>query len=175
MATEARLAHLESALAQLTEAQAELQRAMARLTTTVDAMRGDLLELRYRQHAIAYFAPLLRRLREVPISDVDQLADDAERARRLTEAEHLDLVHADLVLSGTTRESQVPMHLVVEISALIDSRDVERAERRARLLREKVIPVGAQAAVAGEGITRDAEEMARSRGVHIVLDGTVMR
>ena len=66
---EARLAGLESAVAQLIEAQAELHRALARRTTVVDAMRGDFLEFRYRPHAVRYFAPLLRRLRVVPVSD----------------------------------------------------------------------------------------------------------
>jgi hypothetical protein len=49
---EARLAGPESAVAQLIEAQAVLHRAQARLTTVRDAMRGDLIELRYRQHAV---------------------------------------------------------------------------------------------------------------------------
>ena len=66
---EARLAGPESAFAQLIEAQAVLHRAQARLTTVRDAMRGDLIELRYRPHAVRYFAPLLRRLRVVPVSD----------------------------------------------------------------------------------------------------------
>jgi hypothetical protein len=192
MATEARLDRLEAALTRLAEAQAKteervtrLEEALIRLTDRVDVlamrmdqlvgvvgnMRGDLLELRYRQHAVAYFAPLLRGIREVPPSEVDRFAEDAERAGRLTEAEHLDLVRTDLVLMGSDRRSLMPAYLVIEVSALIDSQDVERAARRAQLMEKAGLST--LAAVAGEGITHDAEAAARARAVRVMLDGTV--
>jgi chromosome segregation ATPase len=184
--TEERVTRLEEALIRLTERVDALAMRMDQLTERVDRlaqrmdqlvggvtnMRGDLLELRYRQHAVAYFAPLLRGIREVPPSEVDRLAEDAERAGRLTEAEHLDLVRADLVLTGSDRRRLMPAYLVIEVSALIDSQDVERAARRAQLMEKAGLST--LAAVAGEGITHDAEAAAHARAVRIVLDGSVV-
>ncbi len=186
--TEERVTRLEEALIRLTERVYALAMRMDHLTERVDTlalrmdqlvgvvgnMRGDLLELRYRQHAAAYFAPLLRRIQEIPPSEVARLADEAERAGRLTEVESLDLLRADLVLTGIDRQrpAAAAVYLVVEVSALIDRQDVERAAWRAQLM-EKAIAPFTMAAVAGEGITPEAEEAARARAVRVVLDGRV--
>jgi hypothetical protein len=202
MSTDARLGQLERAVTSLTEAltrlaeaQAKTDEALTRLTERVDElamrmdqlvgvvgnMRGDLLELRYRQHAVAYFAPFLRGIQEVTPSELDRMAEDAERAGRLTEADHLDLLRADLVLMGNDRQSLAPAYLVVEISAVLDSQDVERAARRADLL-EKAVGVTTLAVVAGEGLTQEATHTVAlrregrvipSRMVRVVVDGRV--
>jgi hypothetical protein len=186
MAMEGRLGQLEiaityltGALQQLTEAQTKMDAALTRLADRMDQlagvvtnMRGDLLELRYRQHAVAYFAPILRRIREVPPTEVERLADEAERSRRLAKGEYLDLLHADLVLTGMTHADAPEVFLVVEVSGTIDREDVERAARRAQLM-GKASRASALAAVAGERITTDALEAARARGVRVVLDGRV--
>jgi hypothetical protein len=58
--------------------------------------------------------------------------------------------------------------MVWEVSWIVDRNDVERAERRARILRRwepNALPV-----VAGNGITASAHEAAQLHGVLVILD-----
>ena len=58
--------------------------------------------------------------------------------------------------------------MVWEVSWIVDRNDVERAERRARILRRwepNALPV-----VAGNGITAGAHEAAQLHGVLVILD-----
>ena len=77
----------------------------------------------------------------------------------------------DLVVKGKLKQQPdaEEVYLAVEISVVIDEHDVERARRRAKLLRNagfRVIPV-----VAGENMAEDAEEISRAHGVAIVRNG----
>ena len=67
------------------------------------------------------------------------------------------------------RPEAPPVWLAVEVSAVVDSHDVERALRRAAALRQagyRAIP-----AVAGEQATEEAEQEARAHKVVLFRDG----
>ena len=92
---------------------------------------------------------------------------------RLTAEEFRDVLRLDLLVSGEPRplSNEVEMWLAVEVSSVIDQYDVDRADRRASLLRKagyRVIPV-----VTGENITQGAEAVCHDQNVPLLQDGHV--
>jgi chaperonin cofactor prefoldin len=164
--TEERLERLEATVERLAEAQVRTEGRLQELTDTVADLKGWQLESRYRERAGAYFGPLLRPLRVIlPHELEDQLE------LHLPAADLRDLLLVDLLLRGQPRErpEAPPVWLAVEVSAVVDRRDVERAQRRADLLRQagcRAIPT-----VAGERITEGAEEAARAGHILVIQDG----
>jgi hypothetical protein len=183
--TDARLERLEAAVERLAEAQARTEErvqsladALATLTRAVDDLRGQFLgaelERRYQQNAPAYFSPLARGLRTVDKSGLADLLDDAG----ISDEERRDVLAADLVLTGRRRQDGQSLYLVVEVSVGVGQHDVERADRRARVLRQAMEklrhePVPVIAIVAGQSIDAGGRALAQERGVWQVSDGWV--
>jgi len=152
----------------LTDRVDALVQSQQRIQDTLGGMKGRLLELTYHEKAGAYFGPLLRRLRVV---DPHTLEDTLEAG--LMAGEFRDVLRLDLLISGRPRhQPDVPeIWLAVEVSSVVDQGDVDRAARRASLLRRagyRAVP-----AAAGEQKTLGAEEAARSQNVALVQDGQV--
>ncbi|MDR7537704.1 MAG: hypothetical protein QN183_15280 [Armatimonadota bacterium] len=182
--TEERLARLEDAVARLAEAQARTDERLARLAETqvrtearlarTDArlagLRGNDLERRYAENAPAYFQRLLRQLRLVPKEELGRLAEGAEDRGVLSASERELLLWTDVVAFGRWRDTGDETYLAVEVSATVDTEDIERAADRARLL-QRVTGLRAVAAAAGEDITPEAERQAARLGVWRVLNG----
>ena len=185
--TEKRLDRLEATVQKLAEAQArtekrveELAEAQARtekrlddliqvvggIQDTLGAVKGRQLELTYKERVGTYFGPLMRRVHVVSPIEIE---DDLET--HLTEEEFRDLLLLDLLVTGKPRSVQdaPQVWLAVEISGVIDRHDVERAQRRARHLSKAGYM--ALPAVAGEHITKGAEEIVQKEGVLMILDG----
>jgi len=164
---------LEEAVQGLAEAQArteaevrQLAEAQRLMGQDIAAVKGRQLELTYQQRAGAYFGPLLRRVRALlPI----ELEDDLEA--HLSPEEFRDLLQLDLLVRGQPRyRKEAPeVWLAVEVSAVIDGHDVERALRRTGYLRRagyRAIPT-----VAGERMTEEAEQKAEAHKALMLLDG----
>ncbi len=192
--TEERLDRLEAVVAELAEAQKRTEQRLAalaeaqrrteqrleelvvtvnRLAMRVEAMAprldgliGDNLERRYRERPYAYFGHVLRKAQAVQWTDIEELLE-----QRLSEQEVDDLRALDLLVRGRPREAGIgdELWLAVEVSKVVDRIDVERALRRAAMLRKAgflAVPV-----VAGEGHTLGSDEAARETGVALVQDG----
>jgi hypothetical protein len=96
-----------------------------------------------------------------------------ERVAGSLSAEELNQVLlTELVVRG--RVANLPdrpeVWVAIEISAVIDGSDVERAVQRAGLLRRAGVP--ALPAVAGDEVTEHAESAARNQGVVMLEDGS---
>jgi chromosome segregation ATPase len=76
----------EQQIAALTEAQLRTERRIVTLTNDVADLKGFVLELRYKSHAHAYFAPLIRRTRVLSPEELDTLLEAAVTQGRLSEA-----------------------------------------------------------------------------------------
>ncbi|MSQ23295.1 MAG: hypothetical protein EXR58_01900 [Chloroflexi bacterium] len=74
---------------------------------------------------------------------------------------------ADLVLTGRRRGDNAEVYLVAEVSVGVGISNVRRASERASILARLGRPT--LAVVAGERISRDADELARATDVHQVL------
>ena len=152
----------------LTERVEALTEGQQRLTDTVGGMKGRMLEITYRDRAGPYFGRLLRRAKVV---EVHTLEDTLEAT--LTCDEFNDLLLLDLLVTGKVRHTleSPEIWLAVEISAMVDRHDVDRALRRANLLRQvghRAVPV-----VAGEAVTKGGEVAAQAQNVVLVQDGRV--
>jgi len=163
----------EQRVAELAEAQKRTEQILQGLIGRVDRMDeklgrlvGESLERRYRERAFAYFGPIMRRIRVVSLQDVVADIED-----RLTEAELNDLLPLDVLVRGQVQQlAQKPeVWLAIEVSAVVDRSDVERARRRAGLLRKAgltTIPVAA-----GEEVTEGARQLAQRENVMLLQDG----
>ena len=116
--------------------QADLHTLVVTVKNLADAvanLKGDRLERYYREHAEAYFAPFLDCLRVLSVEERSSLAADARVAGRLSPEEAHDLLRSDLIFRGKAGDGS-DLFVVVEVSSVIDSRDVTRTARRAQLL-----------------------------------------
>jgi hypothetical protein len=170
--TEERLGRLEIALAALTQAQQRTEETLRTLAIRQDRMLGHLVEWRYARRATSYFGRQLRRIR-VPLSDILDPALEEVLEARLTPEELHDVLQLDLIVSGRLRQAPRPedaeVWLAVEASAMLDGDDVDRAQRRAGLLRKagyRAIPV-----VAGDGVNPEASDRLEKLPVVLVLNG----
>ena len=136
-----------------------------------DFMSTDL-ERQYRENAPAYFGRLLRRIRVLSSQHLADLLEDALDQGEITWRERDDVLEADVVLRGRSREDGTERYLVAEVSWGVGSHDVERASRRARIL-ERVLGQPVLAAVAGKRIDPAVEQYAREMGVWQVVDGYI--
>jgi hypothetical protein len=145
-----------------------LAETQQRLEQHMSAIRDWFLEERYRTHAPAYFGRFLRQLQPVQFG---RLADALRE--RLAEGELAEVLLSDLILTGCLPTPGRPQAIwvVLEVSTTVDRRDVERAQRRAALLRQARYP--AVAVAGGTDATADARQAASQTGVALLLDGRI--
>ena len=139
-----------------------------RLVDTVGNMKGKMLELTYSDKAGAYLGRLLRRVKVIPVHTLEDTLET-----HLSPAEFNDVLLLDLLVRGTPRyhPELSEIWLAVEISSVIDRKDVNRVLRRTELLRKagyQVIPV-----VAGEETTQGTQEAASTNAVVVLQNGTI--
>ena len=117
----------------------------------MSVLREMFLERRYRERAAVYFGhPDFRQVRALPFEAVMAALD----AGAIAPEEFEEARRVDAVIRG--RRAQGWLHLALEVSWLIDRRDVEQAVRRAEILTKalgKTWP-----AVAGRELTEGARE-----------------
>jgi uncharacterized protein YoxC len=164
----ARVDQLTEGQQRLTEGQQRLTEGQQRLEVQMGEVRGWTLEQRYRTHAPAYFGRLLRQVQAV---DIGRLAEVLRE--RLAEQELAEVLLADLILTGRLPTPPGPPEIwvVLEVLATVDRGDVERAQRRAALLRQARYP--AVAVAGGPGATAGARQVAGEVGVALLLDGHI--
>lgn len=159
-------------LNELVEVVARLEATLGIVADRQNQMRGDWLAQRYSDRAASYFGRQLRRLRVVlPGRAIDQATEDLLEAN-LSDKELEEVFWLGVLAHGRLRhapDSSADVWLAVEVSGVIDRGDVERADRRAALLRKAglcALPV-----VAGEGVTQGATALLQDVPVVLVLDG----
>jgi tetratricopeptide (TPR) repeat protein len=173
---EERLARLEEAVAQLAEAQARTEeelRSLARRVTDLDGrFTGDDLERRCREHAYSYFLPILRRIRLMGRDRLWELLDEGMEAGIVSPDEARDTALVDVLVEGRTPEGERAF-LAVEVSATVYPEDVKTVLRRREVL-SRCLDAPVLAAVAGEAIHWEAEEMAQPH-LYRVVDGVAVK
>ncbi len=161
---------------QLLQEVRELRAAVERLTswlqkldTEVGKWRGYTLELRFHQRASAILGYYVKRPRVVDLGlFVEDLIDSGVP---LEDKEKKEVLLIDELVSAKHPHTGEPIHIAVEVSWMIFPEDIERISQRATILTEhgvKTFP-----AVAGEGITPDAKDLAQRKQVLVILDGAV--
>jgi uncharacterized protein (UPF0335 family) len=161
----------ETRLTKVEEQLDKLSQRVDRIEIRLAKVDGRTLEIEYERKAGGYFGRIIRDPQIVKLA-----AWEKQLSPPLTEEEFYDVWLADLILRGQLRkppegQSRDEAWLVIEVSVLMDVEDVERAVRRAALLRKAnlfALPV-----VAGEEVTERALQMAEGRGVILVKDGRI--
>jgi hypothetical protein len=124
----------------------------------------------YRVRAAAIFGHLLTQGYDATYQVAD-LLQDARQTGVISDRDYQEALASDLLWGGQTRDSPQPIVLVLEASWMVGHIDVERAARRAAVLRQaglRALPVAA-----GQESPPNTQDDARRSGVAIVHDGTV--
>ena len=149
-----------------------LQDGVGSLQDDVGDLKGSDLEARYRERPFAYFSRLIRQAHTLSADELNALLDRAVTAGQLTEEDVDEIVWADAIIRGRRRDDDREVFLVVEASWGVGPYDVQRADRRARLLAKAgltTLPV-----VAGVWITPEGGVAARGTKVWRVTNGRVV-
>ncbi|MBI3929291.1 MAG: hypothetical protein HY319_27340 [Armatimonadetes bacterium] len=139
------------------------------LKNDMGEVKGESLERKYSDRAAAYLARLASRVRPLSSPELADLIEIAREEGRLTQAQGEQLLVCDVVARGRSRQDGSEIYLVAEVSWGIGPGDVERAWTRAGLL-QGVTGVPSWPVVAGKSITGEARELARQRGVWMVVE-----
>ena len=155
----------------------EMAQGFAEVVAEQRDMRRDIGQLKglgreqfYRDRAAAIFGRLLVQGYDA----TNQVADRLQEARQtgvISDRDYQEALAADLLWGGQTRDSRQPIVLVLEASWTVGHIDVDRAARRAAVLRQaglRALPVAA-----GQEWPPNMQDDARRSGVAIVQDGTV--
>jgi uncharacterized protein YoxC len=143
---------------------------MQRLDTDVGKLKGKVLELDYLQHAPARFGYYVRRPRVVNLGHF--LDDLREQGHEFSLDEWTQLASLDVLLQAQHPYTRETIFLAIEVSWMLFPDDVERARKRAELLRAHGI--NAYAAVAGEGFVPEARDAAVQHKVLMLTDGMAL-
>ena len=168
--TEARLEGLARAQERTEEALKGLVDVVTGMNDRLARIDGESLERRYRERGHAYFMRIARRLHPLDPGALSALVDDARRDGRLSELEVESLLQTDAVFAGHSRDSEAPVHLVVEASVTIGHHNVRRARERADLL-ARVVDTPVIPVVAGQFAPEPVALAAQDAGVWRVTDG----
>lgn len=167
--TEGRVGGLEEAMQKLAEAQARTEERLVRLEAVIEKLivrsdrhEGKLLELSFRERLPSYLGLFLRRAKVLQPAD---LLDELEP--RLDRAEVEDFLRADVLARGAVDGE--PTYVVGEVSYTAHASDVERAARRAALVRKADLP--AVGLVACETVQPETLAYAREQRVRVWADG----
>jgi len=168
-ASDANFARIDSVLERLADAQARTEQSLQELTAVVrglvirtDRHEGDLLELRFQRRLPSYLGLYLRRAKVLQPAD---LLDEVEA--KLDRPQVEDHLRADVLAHGLVDDK--PTYVIGEVSYTADADDVERAARRAALLRKADLP--AVGLVACESVHPQTIAYAREQGVRVWASG----
>lgn len=156
-----RMARLAGRFADLSAAQARIEFTVARLDNTVAMLAGSNLVLLFTQRAAAYLVICgFRAVHVLSPNDWIDAVDQAFADGRLAPWDRQSILRADAVLRA--RDAEGPLHLVVEVSSVVDRHDVERAVTRAGLLAQGLEGSRVRPVVAGHAYTAGAEALLAS-------------
>jgi hypothetical protein len=161
----ARVDTLADNLATLTLRVDKLTEAVDKLVIRSDRHEGTLLELKFRDRLPSYLGRYLRKAKVLHLSD---LLDELEP--KLTSDEVDDFLRADVLASGTIDGELT--YVIGEVSYTAEADDVERAGRRAALVRKGNLP--AVGLVACEVTHPQTIAYAREQGVRMWVDGVLV-
>ncbi len=145
----------------------ELKSDVKVLKDDVGYLKGSELERSFRERPFVYLSRFARRIRLVSDSELAILIEDALDQHRLTDDEAEDLKRLDAIVKGKHKVQNYDVYLAVEASAVADEYDLERAQRRAKLL-EKATGILALPVVAGDVAAKGIMQLAELRGVYWV-------
>ena len=154
-------------LAELKQGQKELRGDVDYLRRNQNDLRGRTYEQQIRNRANAVFGYFLKRGHNAR-NEIGDYLEEAEENAQLSELEHERVLACDLLWAGKLKRSKEALFLVVEVSWSAEETDIERAAKRAQILRS--IGLKALGVVAGIQWAPEVAEQALFEGVVVVND-----
>jgi uncharacterized protein YoxC len=146
----------------------QLKTDVSGLKTSVGRLTGRSLELQVRERIPTYLSRFALRLRPISNADFAELLETAAEAGQISEVQAEDAKLIDAVARGRRRSDGATIYLALEISAVVDGHDLERAIRRAAIITEATnmptLPV-----VIGETILAEVRNQAEQLGAGYVV------
>ena len=155
----------DSQISELTKVVQSLVVNGERQAARLDAVLGSTFELQFRDRLTSYLGRLMRRGR---LLRNDEVRDAIEQAVDPDEAD--EVLRVDAIAAGMI--DGVASHVVVEVSATCGADDIDRAEKRAGILRKAGL--AAVPLVACQAIAPELRGYARSRQVRVWCNGTIL-
>jgi hypothetical protein len=131
-------------------------------------LKGLCLEMRVLDNVSSFFSEHLLDAKVVGQEEIKQSLSVAMGKGVISKEEMEELCRLDLIVEGGLPSTKEPVLLAVEVSCMIDRNDVERAVRRAEILKRamgrNVFP-----AVVGHRISKRAKKLATKTGCLKIL------
>ena len=160
----------------------KLERLETRLETRMDGMDGRMdngfgtnYEIKVERNLMSHAGQHLnlravRVLRGIMTSqdaEFNQVIESAVDDGKISWQDHDELMLCDLIFTGRARGGEEEIHVAAESSITAGDHDVERAQERARILRQ-IIGQDAIPLVICANIDDQRAQMARERGVAVI-------
>jgi hypothetical protein len=172
-ATDLRFEDLETRMTRVQKRLDEIDQRLAQMATTLQSLdgragniEGSAFETKYLWQAPGRWGRRYSNVRVLRLGDEPEMHTALDRGA-LTEEEWDDVVLADCVLRAHSKEDGKEAVIVVDLSTTVDDSDVERADRRATILR-RVWP-NVVAAVDGQRILAAAKLRATQLNVLAIV------
>lgn len=160
----------------------KLERLETRLETRMDGMDGRMdngfgtnYEIKVERNLMSHAGQHLN-LRAVRVlrgimtgqdAEFNQVIESAVDDGKISWQDHDELMLCDLIFTGRARDGGEEVHVAAESSITAGDHDVERAQERARILRQ-IIGQDAIPLVICANIDDQRAQMARERGVAVI-------
>jgi len=164
---EIRLDNIETRLEKVEIRLEKVEVKVDKLDRDVATLKGDSYERTLSDKATGIFGRYLRRGRDMT-NEISEQLHDAEESGQISVQELTNVLAADLLWGGKIKQSKDDVVLVLEVSWFAEVKDLERAIKRATILRK--IGLTALPVVAGKEWTEDLTKQAIEQGVVVVLD-----
>ena len=145
-----------------------LQEVKKKLDKDVCSLKGMWLEMKVRKNILSFFSEYLSDAKAIDQEKINKALSLAMKEGIISKEDRADVLRLDLIIEGTLLNTEEPVLIAVEISYTIAEPDVQRAVRRAEILKKamerKVLP-----AVVGYRISKDAQKLITKTGCLKVL------
>jgi hypothetical protein len=139
-----------------------------KLDKDVCSLKGMWLEMKVKKNIPSFFLEYLLNARAAGQDKISKALSLAVEKGIISREERKDVFRLDLIIEGTMLSTKEPVLVAVEISYTIAKNDVQRAVKRAEILKKamdkKVLP-----AVVGYRISKDAQKLITKTGCLKVL------
>lgn len=166
---EGQLVRIEGRQDQMDHRLDRIETAVVRLDRSVAELKGDTYESNFVRKADAIFGLFVRRGHDGRQEIANQL-EMAEADQKVSDHEFTQVMAADLLWNGRSKQLSENISLVVEVSWLAEPHDLERAINRAAILRK--IGLRAFPVVAAKEWADEVRSAALQRKIAIVHDYT---
>jgi hypothetical protein len=150
------------------EVEMRVEEIKKKLDMEVGVLKGMWLEMKVRGNIFSFFSEHLLDAKVIDQEEINKALSLAMDKGRISKEEREDVLRLDLIVEGTLLNTGEPVLVAVEVSYTIDKPDVQRAVRRAEILKKavdrKVLP-----AVVGCRIAEGTEKLITKKGCLQVL------